>query len=173
MEQANPMRRVKISKVVINIGSGGEEKQNEAAKKLIGLITGRKPAEAFSKKRLPAFKITRGQRIGAYVTLRGEEIGGLLPKLFDAVDNRVKSSSVTDNSLSFGIKEYIDIRGVKYDPAIGMLGMNVNLSFRRAGSRVLERKRLSAIVPRRHAVVSPDEIKDYVKREFKVEVVEG
>ena len=171
--QRNPMQEVRISKLVINIGSGSDQKQNEAAKKLITLITGRKPADEVSKRRNPAFKITKGQKIGAFVTVRGGEAGALLPKLLDAVDNRLKGSAITPNSLSFGIKEYIDIRGVKYDPAIGMLGMNVNLSFRRRGARVAARKRMAARVPERHGVVGPGEIKEYMIKEYKVEIAEA
>ncbi len=168
----NPMQKIMISKLIINIGSGGEEKRTEAAKRLITLITERKPAEEVSRKRNPAFKITKGQKIGAFVTIRGGKIKDILPKLLDAVDNKLKSSSVTNNSLSFGIKEYIDIRGVKYDPVIGMLGMNVNLSFKRKGMRVKARKRLSSRVPDRHGIVNKDIIVEFMKKEFGVEIAE-
>ncbi len=165
----NPMRKIGISKVVVNIGSGNEEKQADAARRLIELVTGRKPADEISKNRRPAFKITRGQRIGAYVTLRGKTANETLKRLLDAADNKVKLSGLTTNSLSFGIREYIDIRGVKYDPSIGMLGMNVNVSFSRKGRRVSARKRLSSKIPARHAKISADEIKEYMAREFKAE----
>ncbi len=171
MADANPMQEVRISKMVINIGSGSDEKQNAAARKLLELITGKKPADELSKKRRPAFKITKGQKIGAFVTLRGKDADDLLKRLLDAVDNRVKDTSITPNSLSFGIKEYIDIRGIKYDPAIGMLGMNVNVAFRRRGTRVITRKRLASSIPKRHAVVAPDTIKELVKKNYNLEIL--
>lgn len=171
MEGQNPMQEVRISKLVINIGSGSEEKQNVAARRLLELITGRKPADEISKKRRPAFKITSGQKIGAFVTIRGVQASELLKKLLDAADNRLKDSSVTPSSLSFGIKEYIDIRGIKYDPTIGMLGMNVNVAFKRRGARVETRKRASSKVPARHGIVSREEVKEFMTRNYKVELL--
>ncbi len=163
------MKSIGINKVVVNIGSGNEEKHADSARKLIELVTGRKPADEISKNRRPAFKITRGQRIGAFVTLRGRHATDTLKKLLDAADNKVKLSGITTNSLSFGIREYIDIRGVKYDPSIGMMGMNINVSFSRKGQRVKNRKKLSGRIPDRHGKIGTDEIKEYMAKEFKAE----
>jgi len=171
MAEPNPMQEVRISKLVINIGSGSDEKQNAAARRLLELITGRRPADEISKKRRPAFKITKGQRIGAFVTLRGKGANELLKRLLDAVDNRIKDSSITPNSLSFGIKEYIDIRGIKYDPAIGMLGMNVNVAFGRVGGRVRTRKRSAAAIPNRHGIVDRGMISEFVKKNYNLEIL--
>jgi len=168
----NPMRAIKINKLVINIGTGSDQQLQTNAKRLLELITGRKPADELSRKRNPAFKIIKGQKIGAFVTVRGEKAAApLMKKLFDAIDNKIPDRSVTNNSLSFGIREYIDISGVKYDPKIGMLGMNVNLSFMRNGVRVSLRKRKVGIVPVSHRVVTGQEIADYVKNKFNVSVV--
>ena len=164
----NPMRDIKINKLVINIGTGSDEQLQNNAKKLIELITGRKPASAISKKRIPTFKITKGQKIGAFVTIRGEEARPLLVRLFDAVDNKIKENSITDNTLNFGIREYIDISGVKYDPKIGMLGMHVNLSFKRDGLRTESRKRRASYVPLKHRGIPVQEIRDYIQKEFNV-----
>ena len=168
-QKDNKMREPILDKLVINIGSGGEEKMFNNAKILLELITKRKPAPTYSKKRNPAFKISKGQRIGAFVTIRGKEIEPLAKRLLDAVDNKLRESTVTENSLSFGIHEYIDISGVKYDPKIGMLGMNVNLSFKRKGERVMLRKRKTSVIPDRHRIVTKDEIKDYMKNRFNVD----
>lgn len=166
----NKMRDLVVEKMVINIGTGSEENVNSNAKRLLGIITnGRTPSTAVSKKRNPAFKIAKGQAIGTFVTLRGQEIKPLADKMFDAVNHTIKQSSITDNSVSFGIHEYIDIRGVKYDPKIGMLGMNVNLSFKRKGNRVSLRKRKRSDIPKKHKVITREEIKEYLKRTYKVE----
>lgn len=168
----NPMRDILVDKLVINIGTGSEQNVNANAKRLLELITQRKPSTSVSKKRLPSFKISKGQAIGAFVTVRGADVTPLVKRLFDSVDNKIKESSVTNNSLSFGIHEYIDISGVKYDPKIGMLGMNVNLSFRRRGVRVTERKRKKGTIPNKHRIVTPEEIREFVKKNYDVEVVQ-
>jgi large subunit ribosomal protein L5 len=168
----NRMREIKISKLVINIGTGSDESVQSNAKLLIKMITGRKPADEISRTRNPSFKIAKGQKIGAFVTVRGEDAKKLIKKLLEAVDNRIKYSAITSNSMSFGIPEYIDISGVKYDPKIGMLGMNVNVSFRRSGLRVALRKLHNAKIPAKHRSISRDEIIDYIKREFNVTTTE-
>ncbi len=165
----NKMRDVRLDKVVINIGTGNDEAKQANAKRLLELITGRKPVDERSKRRIPAFKISPGTKIGAYVTVRrGTE--QLAKRLLDAVDNRVKQGSISNNTASFGIREYIDISGVKYDPKIGMLGMNVNLSFKRPGTRVSIRKIKPGRVAKSQAVVAPAEIEEYLKGVLKAEV---
>ncbi len=169
----NIMREVRISKLVINIGTGSDENLQQNARRLIETITGRKPANELSRTRNPAFKIVKGQKIGAFVTVRGNDAMKLAARLFEAVNNRIRIESVTDNSLSFGISEYIDISGVKYDPKVGMLGMNVNLSFKRRGTRVALRKIKRSAVPRKHRAVTREEIMEFIGREFKVSPVEA
>jgi large subunit ribosomal protein L5 len=165
------MRGIRINKLVINIGTGSDEQMRANARRLIELITKRKPVDEVARHRIPPFKITKGQKIGAFVTIRGGDATALAKRLLDAVDDTVKRSSITDNSLSFGIKEYIDIGGVKYDPKIGMMGMNVNLSFRRSGLRVAQRKRAAAEVPKSHRNISSDEITSYMEKNFGIKVV--
>ncbi|MDE1856916.1 MAG: 50S ribosomal protein L5 [Candidatus Micrarchaeota archaeon] len=167
----NKMREVRLEKLVVNIGSGSEQGPQENARKLLTLITGRNPANEISRTRNPSFHIAKGQKIGAYVTVRGDEAKKLLARLLGAVSNRIKESSITDNSVSFGIREYIDINGVKYDPKIGMLGMNVNMSFGRPGRRISLRKRARGRVSDGHRIVTKEEIKEYLKHNFKVESV--
>ena len=165
---ANKMRDIKVNKLVINIGTGSEDAKLGNARKLVEVITGRKPMDETAKRRIPAFGITKNQKIGTFVTLRGKSAAETAKRLLDAVENKVKLSSITDNSLSFGIKEYIDISGVKYDPRIGMLGMNVNLSFKRAGLRVALRKRGAAKVLESHRTIPKEEIVEYLKTQFNV-----
>lgn len=170
-EKENRMRELVLDKLVINIGTGSDENAQAHAKKLLEMITNRKPANAVSKKRNPAFKVVKGQNIGAFVTVRGKEIKPLASRLIGAVDDRLRETAVAENSVSFGIHEYIDISGVKYDPKIGMLGMNVNLTFKRRGARVALRKRMCARVPKSHRIVDRGLIKQYMQNEFKVEFI--
>ncbi|MDE1865653.1 MAG: 50S ribosomal protein L5 [Candidatus Micrarchaeota archaeon] len=166
--QTNPMRAITINKVVLNIGTGHDDNMQANAKRLLNMISGRDSADEISKRRNPAFKITKGQKIGAFVTLRGKLGREVLKRLLDAVDNKVKPNAITKNSMSFGIREYIDISGLKYDPKIGMMGLNVNVSFRRRGTRVSLRKRQRAEVPKKHREIAPEEITDYMTREFNI-----
>ncbi|MGC8652153.1 MAG: 50S ribosomal protein L5 [Candidatus Micrarchaeia archaeon] len=166
------MRDIYISKVVINIGTGSDSNMHDNAVKILQAITQAKPADEIARRRNPAFKVAKGQKIGAFVTLRGKKAAELLPRLFEAVDNRIKPSSISTNSVNFGIKEYIDVSGIKYDPKIGMLGMNVNVTLSRPGMRVMLRKARRADVPAKHSIIGKDEIKNYLKSKFNVEVLQ-
>ncbi len=162
------MRAIRLDKVVVNIGTGVDQQQHANARKLLELITARKPADEISKKRIPGYKTSKGQKIGTFVTLRGQDAKALAIRLFDAVNDTLGTRAVTNNSISFGIKEYIDISGIKYDPKIGMMGMNVNIAFRRAGLRVELKKRHSGRVPKYHKIINADELREYIKKEFNV-----
>ena len=167
----NIMRSVIINKMVINVGTGDDKQKQESAKRLLELLTKMKPVDAISKKRIPAFKISKGSKIGAYVTIRSG-VEELLKRLLAATDNKINESAITDNAVSFGIHEYIDIDGIKYDPKIGMMGMNVNLSFRRKGGmRVSEKKRRGAYVPKKHRVIGKEELKKYLQEKLNINVV--
>jgi large subunit ribosomal protein L5 len=72
-------------------------------------------------------------------------------------------------NFSFGIKEYIDLPGMKFDPDIGIFGMDVCVTLERRGYRV-KRKRLKSKVGKKH-LISKQEAIEWVKREFEVEIV--
>ncbi len=167
------MRDIVMDKVVVNIGTGSETTAYENAKRLLATLTNAKPASAMAKRRIPTFKIGKGTKIGVFVTLRGKRASELANRLFKTVDNKVGKRAISGNSVNFGIKEYIDIPGLKYDPTIGIIGMNVNVSFKRKGIRVARRKRGAADVGKKHMLISREEIKEHLKKDFGVEVSTG
>ncbi len=170
MAATNPMQSIFIDKVVLNIGIGSNEDNFQNAKLLLEKLTSRKPIQSVSKKRLPEFKIRKGQVIGAMVTLRNKEALDILKRSIDANDGLLKYSSISNNTLSFGVKEYIYFSGVKYDPKIGMLGLNINASFTRKGRRVEKRRRKETKVGAKHKKISNDEIAAYVEKTFGAKI---
>ena len=77
-----------------------------------------------------------------------------------------------EGNMSFGISDYTDFEGMKYDPEIGIFGMDVNVVIRRVGGcRVERRALLSRRIPKEHRV-QRDEAIQFVKDKFSVEVVE-
>ena len=73
--------------------------------------------------------------------------------------------------MSFGITDYTDFDGMKYDPEIGIFGMDVSVVLRRGGNRITKRALLRRTVPKSHRV-ERDEAIQFMKDRFKVEVVE-
>jgi large subunit ribosomal protein L5 len=166
------MQTIFIDKVVLNIGIGSNEELYQNARMLLEKLTSHQPVKTLSKRRVPELKIRRGQVIGAMVTLRNREAHDMLKRAIDANDEILKSSSISNNSLSFGVKEYIYFSGVKYDPKIGMLGLNVNASFTRKGRRIETRKRKRSRAGPRHKRIANEEIASYLERNYGATVGE-
>lgn len=173
----NPMRNIRIEKVVINVGVGepGErlEKAETILARIVKTVTGvdAKPVRTIAKKKIPKWGIRPGLAIGVKVTLRGEAAETFLRAALEAVDNKISERSFDQQgNFSFGIREYIDIPGIKYDPSIGIFGMDVSVSLERPGYRVKRRKVRRAKVGKAH-LITRDEAIAFVKDKFGVEVI--
>jgi large subunit ribosomal protein L5 len=168
----NPMREVRVEKVTLNIGVGEGGEKLSKAETLLERLTGQKPARTLAKKTVREFGMRKGEPVGVKVTLRGRRAEEMLPKLLQAVDNRLSSRSFDgQGNFSFGIKEYIDLPGVRYDPEIGMFGMDVCVTLERPGYRVKRRKRQPRRIPSSHAITREEAIK-FVTEKWGVTVVE-
>jgi len=166
----NPMRIIKIAKVVLNIGVGQSGEIIERAKSLLQDLTGHNPSSRNAEKTVKEFGIHKGEPIGVVVTLRGKNAFDVLKRLLEAKNNQVsKSSFDRTGNFSFGIREHIEIPGVKYDPTIGIFGMDVSVVLERPGTRVMKRKRANSRVGSNHKVTS-DEAIEYFKTNLKIEV---
>lgn len=163
-QQGNPMRNVFIERVVISAGATGDALTK--SKKLLEIISSKKAQIVKSSKRIPAFDVRPGLEVGVCVTLRGEDAISLLRRLLGALDNKIKSSSVAENHLSFGIKEYIEIPGMEYHRDIGVRGLNVTVVFSRPGLRVQRKKIKCGHVPKRQHV-SKQEVIAKMEEQFK------
>lgn len=169
--QQNKMKEIRIGKVVLNIGLGKSGEAIERGKKVLEQITQQKPAHRKARKAIRDFGIHRGEPIGVVVTLRHEKAYQVLGKLLDAVDRKLSQSCFDDyGSVSFGIKEHIEIPGTKYDPAIGILGMNVSVLLERPGYRVARRLRRRSNIGKEQRVKKEESIEFFNKR-FGVTVI--
>jgi len=167
----NPMLKPRIEKVVINCCVGKSGEPLEKAMKILQELTGQKPSIRRAKKTIKDFGIRRKEPIACVVTLRGERAREFLTRAFQAVDNRISRSSFDEmGNFSFGIKEHIDIPGVKYDPELGIIGMDVSVVLERPGFRVKRRRRARSKVGTEH-LLSPDEAISFIREEFNVEIV--
>ena len=165
------MRRISIGKVVINIGVGKSGEAVERARKVLEQITSQKPSQRKAKKSIRDFGTHQGEPIGLVVTTRGQERSKeLITRLLVAREKKMNSSSFDDRgSVSFGLKEHIEIPGIRYDPEIGIWGMNISVLLERPGYRVSRRLRKSSSLGRGH-VVTKEEAMEYFKREFGVSI---
>ena len=74
-------------------------------------------------------------------------------------------------NLSFGISDYTDFPEQKYDPDIGIFGMDVNVVLERPGHRVSRRRRRKSRVSSPHRV-GRDESKEWFAGKFGLKIVE-
>jgi len=168
--EENVMRSIKIRKVVVNIGVGQSGERVERAARLLESLTDQKPSYRHAKRTIRDFGIHKGEPIGVMVTLRGRRAVEGLKRLLAAKGNRLSKSSFDENgNCSFGIKEHIEIPGVKYDPNIGIFGMDVSVVLERPGYRVKYRRRSASKIGSRHKVTK-EEAADFLRRVLGVEV---
>lgn len=163
----NPMREIRIEKVVLNVGCGSDRDKLKRAEKLLKEITDQKPLVTKTHKRT-TFGMARRKSIGVKVTLRKQKAKTLLRDALKVVDNKLKASQINGDNFSFGIKEHIDLPGVKYDPDIGILGMDVCVTLERPGFRVKRRTIQRSKVGKAHKITKEEAMK-WLKDEFRIE----
>jgi len=167
----NPMRTLSIDKITVHIGTGESGERLTIAEKLLRAIVKQKPVRAMSKKTIPAFSIKKNEPIGCKVTLRGNKAKDFLTTALKIIENKLPVSQFdTNGNFSFGIEEHTDFPGMKYDPTIGIYGMDVNVALKRAGYRISKRKIEVNKVPRIHKLTKEDAI-SFVKEKYGAEVV--
>ena len=152
------MREIRIEKVTLNIGSGKNVDALEKAIKLLQKITGAKPVKRVAKKRIPAWDIRPGVPIACIVTLRGKKARQVLGLLLDAKDRMLDAKNFDNGTFSFGIPEYIEIPGMKYDPELGIIGLEVAVTLERRGFRVKRRKLRKRRIGKRHRITKEETI---------------
>jgi large subunit ribosomal protein L5 len=169
-EIQNVMKEIRLEKVVLNMGLGKSGDAVEIAKKALGQISGRTVNDRPAKKAIRDWGVRKGEPIGAAVTIRGNDGKELLKRLLESKGNKVNGRSFDNmGNLSFGILEHIDIPGIKYDPKIGILGLNVTVRLVRPGFSITTRSKHKASVGKNHRI-TPDEAKAYLTKEFGASV---
>jgi large subunit ribosomal protein L5 len=171
--QKNFMRRIILDKVTVNIGLGESGERLQKAYQLLQDLTGAKPVYTKARKSIREFGVRKGAPIGVKVTLRGEKAVEFLKKALAAVNYRIKASSFDDyGNVGFGITEHVLIPGTRYDPEVGIFGMDVVITLIRPGYRVMRRRRKYTRIPKRHRVTK-EEAMEFLKQNFNVAIIEG
>ncbi|HIE24116.1 MAG TPA: 50S ribosomal protein L5 [Candidatus Korarchaeota archaeon] len=170
--EKKPVLKPKVYSVTLHIcpGRGGEILQKAAS--ILEELTNQKPVFHKAKRTIRNFGIRKGEPIAVSVTIRGEKALEVLDRVVEAVGRRIKAKSFDEfGNFSFGIKEHIDIPGVKYKVEIGVFGMDVNVSLERAGYRVKRRRIKRDHIPRKH-LISKEEAIVFAKNYLNIEIVE-
>ncbi len=172
-EKENPMREISVVKVVMNIGVGEAGEKLLKAERVLRILTGdRKPVQTISRTTNKDLGIRDGMPIGVKVTLRGEAAEDLIKRALWVRNNRLPGYCFdSSGNFSFGIPDYTSFEGQKYDPEIGIFGLDINVVLERKGYRVARRRRAPGRVATHHRI-TPEEAKEFAKKKFNIEVIE-
>ena len=103
--------------------------------------------------------------------MRKQKAIDFLKKVLPVIENKISRSSFDkQGNFAFGLKEHIEIAGVKYDPDVGIFGMDVCVTMSRPGYRVKNRRKGKASLGSKH-VLTPEEAVVFVKQTLGVEIV--
>ena len=160
----NPMKKITIAKLTLNIGTQKSDDLMKRGLKLLGILGAPYvPVKTVTQRRIPGWGLRPGLAIGCKVTVR-KNAEKLLKRLLVAKENTLKVSNFDrSGNVSFGIPEYIDIEGIEYDPELKIMGLEAAVTLERPGYRVKRRRVKSAQVGKRQAVTTEEAIA-YIKR---------
>jgi large subunit ribosomal protein L5 len=167
----NPMTQPRIAKVTVNIGVGEGGEKLEKAERVLQKLTGRKPVRTLGKETNRELGVKPGDPLGCKVTLRGEAAEDFIRRALYSRKNRIYEYSFDNQgNLQFGVADYTNFEGERYDPEIGVFGMDVNITLEKPGHRIKRRRLLSRPVPKPHRVTR-EEAMAFLVPKFNIEVV--
>jgi large subunit ribosomal protein L5 len=169
--EEKPMLKPKIEKVVVNFSVGKSGEPLEKAVRVLKELTGQTPCRRKAKESIRDFAIRKGESIACIVTIRKQNAIEFLNKVLPVIDKKISRKSFDkQGNFSFGIKEHIEIHGVKYDPDVGIFGMDVCVSMCRPGYRIKNRRREKAKIGSSH-ILTPEDSIVFAKDTLGVEIV--
>jgi len=161
----NAMRTIRVEKVVLNVGCGTKTKIDDA-KAILERISGAKAVVISTAKR-NTFNVPKNKPIGVKVTIR-RDAPIFLQRILKGRESLAAGNFDDQGNFAFGIREYIDVPGVEYDPKVGMIGFDVCVTLERPGYRV-KKKYLPRKVGRTHRITH-DEALQFVRNNFQISI---
>ena len=163
-KQDNPMRKIEIEKVVVNLSVGEAGDKIQKAFKVLKDLSGQEPVMSKAKITIRSFSVRRGEKIATHVTLRGDKAKDILKRGLAVKEFELKERNFTDHGhFGFGIEEHIDL-GLRYDPYTGIFGMDFYVVLKRPGLRVRKRKRNRQKIGTNQKI-SKEEAQNWFKKE--------
>jgi large subunit ribosomal protein L5 len=160
-----------IAKITVNIGVGEAGEKLTKSQRVLKNITGQDPIQTLSRTTNKDWGLRKRMPIGCKVTLRKQAAEKFLIEAFKTRDNRIADYAFDDQgNFSFGISDHTLFEGQKYDPDIGIFGMDISVTMEKPGYRIKKRRIDRRKIPQRH-VITREETIDFIKERFNAEVV--
>ncbi len=167
----NPMKQLRIEKITLNVGAGKDQGKLEKGLKLLKMITGVEAVKTVAKKRIPTWGLRPGLPIGCKITLRKNKAVQILTSLLAAKEKKLYDFQFDNTgNIAFGVPEYIDVPDLKYNPEIGIMGLEVCVTLSRPGFRIKNRRLKKKKVPQKHRI-SKEEAMDFIKTQFDIRIL--
>ncbi|MGQ9592278.1 MAG: 50S ribosomal protein L5 [Planctomycetota bacterium] len=138
----NPNQVPRLEKIVVSMGVGKaveNAKRIDAAVKDLSLISGQRPIVTKAKKSISGFKLRKGMKIGAKVTLRGDRMYEFFDRLISVVIPRIRdfrgfSPRGFDGrgNYSLGLSEQLVFPEINVDEVEFVQGLNVSIAVDRS-----------------------------------------
>jgi large subunit ribosomal protein L11e len=158
-KESNPMKKLRIEKLIINICVGESGDKLIRAGKVLSQLTSQNGVHGKARLTVRTFSIRRNEEISVFTTVRGPKARQILDLALKVKEYELSAKNFSDTGcFGFGIDEHIDL-GIKYDPTIGIYGMDIYVQLTRPGYRVANRRQKVGSIGRPHRVSKEDAIK--------------